>query len=188
MSFFAPDIEGMALWLGRWLVVFWCSCIRDADWPGKTSRSDLVSVAMSIYHPLGEIIDYLLSFFLSFCYSNSHRLLVRMKKICSTPSAVTKFIIPSGYQVLLRTVWVRWVQFVLDTRWTKQRTSWLYCLDKLNSSQRQLRKKMCVVQVTPGIASRLYDTSIRAWQSLLTWRDRSVTRPVTHSWILVLLF
>lgn len=143
--FIAPDIEGMALWLGRWLVVFWCSCIRDADWPGKMSRWDLVSVALSIYYPLGEILDYLLNLFLLFCFSNSHRLLVRMKKICSTPSAVTKFIIPNGYQVLPRTVWVRWVQFMLDTWSAKQRTSWFYCLDKLGSSQRQLKQKVSVI-------------------------------------------
>ena len=53
MSFFAPDIEGMALWLGRWLVVFWCSCIRDADWPGKTSRSDLACVSQKTRKLLG---------------------------------------------------------------------------------------------------------------------------------------
>ena len=85
-------------------MVFWCSCIRDADWPGTLSHSDLVSVALSIYYPLGEKLEYLMNLFLLFCYVNSHRLLVKMKKIYSTPSAVTKFIIRSGYQVLPRTV------------------------------------------------------------------------------------
>ena len=79
-------------------MVFWCSCIRDADWPGTLSHSDLVSVA------LGEMLEYLMNLFLLFCYFNSHRLRVKMKKIYSTPSAVTKFIIRSGYQVLPRTV------------------------------------------------------------------------------------
>lgn len=68
LFFIAPDIEGMALWLGRWLVVFWCSCIRDADWPGKMSRWDLVSVVLSICYPLGEILDYLLNLLLLFCF------------------------------------------------------------------------------------------------------------------------